>query len=56
MSYIADIGVECASVAVDFAEFGVLAFQLKALSIGDIPVTTVNTPDGSRPAISLPDS
>jgi hypothetical protein len=47
MSYIADIGVECASVAVDFSEFGVLALQLKALSIGDIPVTTVNTPDGS---------
>jgi hypothetical protein len=47
MSYIADIGVECASVAVDFADFGVLALQLKALSVGDIPVTTVNTPDGS---------
>jgi hypothetical protein len=47
MSYIADIGVECASVAVNFADFGVLALQLKALSIGEIPLTTVMTPDGS---------
>jgi hypothetical protein len=47
MSYIADIGVECASAAVDFGGFGVLALQLKALAIGTIPVTTVTTPDGS---------
>jgi len=48
MNYIADIGVECASVAVNFAEFGVMALQLKALSVGEIPLTTVTTPDGSN--------
>jgi opacity protein-like surface antigen len=52
MNYIADIGVECASVAVDFSKFGVLALQLKALSVGDIPLTTVFTPDGSGQTFS----
>lgn len=47
MSYIADIGVECVSVSVNLSDFGVLALQLKALSIGDIPVTTALTPDGT---------
>jgi len=52
MNYIADIGVECASVAVDFTDFGVMALQLKALSIGEIPLTTANTPDGSGQTFS----
>lgn len=52
MSYIADIGVEYASVAVDFGGFGVMALQLKALSVGNIPLTTVYTPDGSGQTFS----
>ncbi|MGB5529190.1 MAG: PorV/PorQ family protein [Ignavibacteriaceae bacterium] len=47
MSYIADIGVEYGAVAANFEGFGAIAFSLKALSIGDIPVTTTSNPDGT---------
>jgi hypothetical protein len=52
MSYIADIGVECLSTSVHLEEFGTLALQFKALSIGDIPITTTQTPDGSGSTFS----
>ncbi len=47
MNYIADIGVECVSASVNIPDIGALALQLKALSIGDIPLTTALNPDGT---------
>ncbi|RKZ00396.1 MAG: hypothetical protein DRQ13_00510, partial [Ignavibacteriae bacterium] len=47
MSYIADIGVEYGALAANFEGFGVLSLSLKALSIGDIQVTTTANPDGT---------
>ncbi|MGB6031717.1 MAG: PorV/PorQ family protein, partial [Bacteroidota bacterium] len=52
MLYIADIGVSGAAVSVNLESFGVLSLHLKALSIGDIPVTTVFTPDGTGQTFS----
>jgi hypothetical protein len=47
MSYIADIGVEYGAASVNFPDLGVIALSLKSLSIGEIPVTTVENPDGT---------
>jgi len=47
MSYIADIGVEYGALAANFEGFGVVSFSLKALSIGDIQITTTANPDGT---------
>jgi len=47
MEYIADIGVEYGALAANFEGFGVLSLSLKALSIGDIQVTTTANPDGT---------
>lgn len=47
MEHIADIGVEYGAISTDIESFGSLAFSIKALSIGDIPVTTVSNPDGT---------
>jgi hypothetical protein len=47
MQYIADIGVSAAAVSVNIRSLGVISFHLKGLSVGDIPVTTVLTPDGT---------
>lgn len=47
MNYLADIGVEYGAVSAAIADFGVLSLNLKSLSIGDIPVTTVRDPDGT---------
>lgn len=52
MSYIADIGVDYGAAAVNFAEFGVLAINAKALSIGEIAVTTNENPDGTGTTFS----
>ena len=52
MSYIADIGVEYGAVAANFEGFGVISFNIKSLSIGDIPVTTTLTPDGTGQTFS----
>jgi hypothetical protein len=52
MSYIADIGVEYGAVAANFEGFGALALSIKALSIGDIPVTTTQNPDGTGATFS----
>ncbi|MGB2868605.1 MAG: PorV/PorQ family protein [Bacteroidota bacterium] len=46
MSYIADIGVSYGAVAGKFGEFGVLGLSVKSLSFGDIPLTTVDDPEG----------
>lgn len=47
MSYIADIGVDYGAAAVNFPGFGALAVNAKALSIGEIAVTTNENPDGT---------
>ena len=52
MSYIADIGVDYGAAAVNFPDFGVLAINAKALSIGDISVTTNENPDGTGTTFS----
>ncbi len=52
MSYIADIGVEYGALAANFEGFGVVSFSLKALSIGDIQVTTTSNPDGTGESFS----
>ena len=47
MEHIADIGVEYGAISTDIESFGSLAFSIKSLAIGDIPVTTVSNPDGT---------
>lgn len=47
MNYIADIGVEYGAVATKIEGFGVLSFNVKSLSIGDILITTTTDPDGT---------
>jgi len=47
MTYIADIGVSYAAVAVHFEGLGSLGFSIKSLDFGDIPVTTVEAPSGT---------
>ena len=47
MEHIADIGVEYGAISTDIESFGSIAFSIKSLSIGDIPVTTVQNPDGT---------
>ena len=47
MSYIADINVNYLALSANFAKLGQLAVSLKALDIGDIPITTVSQPDGT---------
>lgn len=52
MTYIADIGVEYGAVATNIEGFGVLSFSLKSLSVGDIPITTTDNPDGTGATFS----
>ena len=47
MTYLADIGVDYGAVSAAFEGFGVLSLNLKSLSIGEIPVTTTQYPDGT---------
>ncbi|MEW6510018.1 MAG: PorV/PorQ family protein [Bacteroidota bacterium] len=47
MTYIADINVTYGAIGVKAGEFGDLGFSIKSLSFGDIPVTTVDYPDGT---------
>lgn len=47
MSYIADIGVEYGAVGARIEGFGILSFNVKALSVGDILITTTTDPDGT---------
>lgn len=47
MSYIADIGVQYGAIGINLGNLGSLGFAIKSLSIGDIPVTTVDDPDGN---------
>jgi hypothetical protein len=47
MEHIADIGVEYGAISTDIESFGSLALSIKSLSVGDIPITTVENPDGT---------
>jgi len=47
MNYIADINVSYGALAVNAGDFGTLGFSLKSIAFGDIPVTTVEFPDGT---------
>ena len=47
MSYIADINISYLAVGARFKKLGSLALSLKALDIGDIPITTEQRPDGT---------
>ncbi len=47
MNYIADIGVEYGAISTNVEGFGALAFSLKSLNIGSIPITSVDHPDGT---------
>lgn len=47
MNYIADIGVVYGAVGVKAGEFGSIGFSLKSINFGNIPVTTVDFPDGN---------
>ena len=46
MSYIADINVNYGAIGLHFEGFGTVGFSVKALDFGDIPVTTVDDPEG----------
>lgn len=47
MNYIADVNVEYAAVAFTTQSFGTVGLSLKALDVGEIPVTTETHPDGT---------
>ncbi len=54
MSYIADIGVSYGAVAGHFGTFGVVGLSVKSLSIGDIPLTTSDDPEGESGRLFSP--
>ena len=47
MSYIADIAMNYGAISANVSGVGVFALSIKALSFGDIGVTTVQNPDGT---------
>ena len=47
LNYIADISMSYAAIGVNFTELGSLAFSLRTLNFGDIPITTVENPYGT---------
>ena len=52
MNYIADIGFAYAAVAMNFEGFGSLAFSVRSLDFGDIPVTDAANPYGTGATFS----
>jgi hypothetical protein len=52
MNTIGDVGVSYFAVGSSFGGFGHLAFSIKALSFGDIPLTDERNPDGSNATFS----
>ncbi len=52
MNYIADINFSFAAVAVHFDDFGSLGFSVRTLDFGEIPVTTVENPEGTGATFS----
>lgn len=47
MNYFADINITYAAISTQLSDFGSLAFTIKTVGFGDIPITTVNQPDGT---------
>lgn len=47
MSYIADLNVTYLAAGANFGELGSIAFSFKTIDFGDIPVTTIEAPDGT---------
>lgn len=47
MSYIADIGVTYGAVSANIPALGVVTLSIKSLAVGDIDVTTTQSPDGT---------
>lgn len=54
MQYIADINVVYGAAGAKFGEFGSVGLSLKSLSFGDIPLTTVDDPEGLAGATYSP--
>jgi hypothetical protein len=52
MAYLADIGVDYVAVSTRLEGIGYLGFSLKSLSIGSVPVTTEDHPDGTGETVS----
>jgi hypothetical protein len=52
MNYIADIGFSFAAVGVNLGDLGSIAFNVRSLDFGDIPVTTVDNPYGDGTSFS----
>ncbi|MGE5682246.1 MAG: PorV/PorQ family protein [Bacillota bacterium] len=52
LNYIADIGVSYAAVSMNFEGFGSLGFNFKTINFGDIPITTVENPQGTGSTFS----
>lgn len=52
MSYIADINVSYFAIGTNLGDLGSFAFSVKTLDIGDIPVTTFESPDGDGSSYS----
>ncbi len=52
MSYLADMRINYLATGADFDRVGSLAFDIKALSFGEIPVTTEANPDGTGATFS----
>lgn len=47
INYLADINISYFAVGTSLGDFGSLGFDLKSLDFGDIPITTVQFPDGT---------
>jgi len=47
VSYLADINISYFAIGTSLGDFGSVAFDLKTLDFGDIPITTVAFPDGT---------
>ena len=52
MSYLADTRINYLATGASFKSFGSLAFNIKALDFGQIPVTTEANPDGTGATFS----
>lgn len=47
VSYLADINISYFAIGTSLGDFGSLGFDLKTIDFGDIPITTIQFPDGT---------
>jgi opacity protein-like surface antigen len=52
VTYLADINISYFAVGTSLGDFGSIAFDLKSFDFGDIPVTTIDFPDGTGETFS----